>query len=166
MDADNGPWTVYQRERPLRMLLVTNGWHMPRALLIARHLRLSGREEVGAAAGGAGGVVAASSLRHFFHVEAASVFMNPLDSPPADNHLRDGRILASRVVLEQHGPHFEELRGLLGRELREVGSNMRRLARKWNVGVLDDTRRKLGRELVTLIKSKDRKEVTRYFAFA
>jgi len=112
----NGPWTVHVRDPPLKLLVVTNGWHMPRAALIGRDLL--GRMRT-----------ASPTLAGRFQFQASSCFMDPADQEMTPAHMLDGRILACRV-LGPHKQHFAAIRSRLGRELREVGDNMRRWARQ------------------------------------
>lgn len=126
-----GPWVVLARaDRPLTLHVVTNAWHGPRAALIARSafaaLHGRGRER----AQGLGNVSGAgTSVRGLFRVVLDSYRRQSSQEETKDLHLREGLLLASRVV-HRDQTHFQALFPSLGPELREVGQNMRRWALK------------------------------------
>ena len=115
----NGPWEVYTRDQPFHLHVVTNAWHAPRVALIVRHakqaLRITGQNRL-------------ASLIHF----SLNSSFKTVGDKTKDRHLRDGVILASRVISpgSPHAPFFQACLPTIGPELREVGENMREWARK------------------------------------
>jgi len=152
----------------LRLVVVTNAWHSPRAALIVRdsqqfmaHIKPPAPPtQIAPPTPPTLALLAVPSRPSFtFTYTIASRFMDTDDNLTTSKHLTDCVILAQRVKPGAvHASHWDHIAPLLGNELRELGNNMRR----WHAenvaagGGTDDSLNEVKKVLINAIKRGDR----------